>query len=363
MNLQQMASLGWKHTVSAAGEELYLKTGIDLTRPVAFYGLVNERCNVKCRYCEYWRLKEYSEEMTLADWQRALLSIKEFVGTFSISFSGGEPFLKAGFIDLMVWCHDNGISSGVTTNGSALTPRNAAKLVSAHPFNVNISVDAPTAEVHDYLRGSAGLFQRLGDGIGFLAKERDRQRVSFPIIIKPTVNAANFRYLPELVEWTERVGATCISLQPVDRWTPETYGDLWIEENDLPELETVIERLVSMAAAGAPILTPPHVMRLMPDHFRGKAAPADLLPCRVGMRNFFIRSTGSVELCSQGFPAVGNVKTDSARDIWYGATAKEVRRDTLQCERLCLVTCVSQKGLRDKVAMGLRLLAPRKMQR
>jgi hypothetical protein len=33
--------------------------------------------------------------MTIEEWQAALNSIKDFVGTFSINFSGGEPFISA----------------------------------------------------------------------------------------------------------------------------------------------------------------------------------------------------------------------------------------------------------------------------
>jgi MoaA/NifB/PqqE/SkfB family radical SAM enzyme len=75
-------------------------SGHDRTKPVTFYGLVNERCNVKCRHCEYWRLKHYVKEMTIKEWQTALTSIEDFVAQFSINFSGGEPFVKPGFIRL-----------------------------------------------------------------------------------------------------------------------------------------------------------------------------------------------------------------------------------------------------------------------
>jgi len=226
MEILELASLGWKHTVSAIAEEVYLKTGVDSTRPVTFYGLVNERCNVKCRYCEYWRMPNYSDEMTIAEWQTALLSVKDFVGNFSINFSGGEPLIKPGFIDLLGWCRENDIKSGVTTNGSALTRANAAKIVAARPFNINISVDAPTAEVHDYLRGSPGLFDKLSKGIEYLLEERKSQGAEFPITIKPTVNSANFRYLPALVEWAGKMGDLCVTPQPMSRWTPETYDEL-----------------------------------------------------------------------------------------------------------------------------------------
>jgi MoaA/NifB/PqqE/SkfB family radical SAM enzyme len=355
MDKVRLAELAWKHTRNAASEELYLKTGFDTTKPVVFYGLVNERCNVKCRYCEHWRQKHYVDEMSIADWQNALLSIKEFVGKFSISFSGGEPFIKQGFVDLLGWCHEHGISAGATTNGSALTPRNAAKVVAAHPFNINISVDAPNAEVHDYLRGYPGLFDKLSSGIRHLIKERKRQGIDFPIIIKPTVNVRNYRYLPELVKWTEEIGATCVNLQPMGRWTPETYDELWIEEEELPEFQRVVDQLCTMARRGAPIMTSEMMIALMPDHFREKKAPPEVMPCRVGLRDFFIKTNGDVEVCFY-YPSIGNIREQSAREIWYGPKANEIRKQTVACDRLCLFACLSQKTLTDKVKMGLKLL-------
>src|ERR1044072_7289706 len=166
--------------------------------------------------------------MDKREWQRALLSVKEFVGKYSISFSGGEPMMRRGFIDLMAWCRDNGILAGVTTNGSALFPRNVEKLVAAQPFNVNVSVDAPTVEVHDHLRGAPWLFAKLSAGIRMVVAEQKRQSIEFPIIIKPTINLANFRHLPALVEWTSAIGATSINPQPMDHSTPETYDELRI---------------------------------------------------------------------------------------------------------------------------------------
>jgi MoaA/NifB/PqqE/SkfB family radical SAM enzyme len=355
MKAATLARLAYKHTYNHFAEELYLKTGRDLTRPVTFYGLVNERCNVKCRYCEYWRLPKYNDEMSIEQWQAALLSIKEFVGTYSISFSGGEPFIKPGFLDLMAFCHQNGIHSGVTTNGSALNRKNAAKLVDARPFNLCVSVDAPTAEVHDYLRGWPGLFQKLRDGIGFVREERDRRGLSFPIIVKTTVGRKNYKYLPEMVEWVKEVGATALNFQPIDRWTPETYDELWIEQDEHDELQKVADAMLDLKRRGEPIMNSELVISLLVKHFREESAPPEAMPCRVGLRDFFIRTNGDVEVCFF-YPPIGNIKEQSARDIWYGPKAEEIRKQTVACDRLCLYPCLSQKTLGDKVKMGLVLL-------
>jgi MoaA/NifB/PqqE/SkfB family radical SAM enzyme len=355
MDASTLIKLGVKHTVNAAAETVYLKTGRDMTKPVTFYGLFNERCNVKCLHCTYWRLDHYEEELTIEQWKNALLSIKAFVGSYFINFSGGEPFLKKGFLDLLGFCHHNGIQSGLTTNGSALSRSGVEKLVAAHPFNVNISCDAPNAKVHDYFRGSPGLFDKLSEGITFLLEEQARQGIDFPIIIKPTISAINFRLLPDLVKWAEKIGATAINFQPLYRWTAETYNELWIEEESWPELELIIEQLIQMKRAGAPIMNSEEILASTVASFREEKAPLEARPCLVGLRNYFIHSNGDVSLCVS-YPPIGNVREESARDIWYGEKAQKIRKQTIECDQLCLNTCLSQKTLTDKFKMGLKLL-------
>ena len=355
MDLLTLSRLGVKHTESAFAESIRINTGYDMTKPVTFYGIVNERCNVKCRQCEYWRLPQYKEEMTVEQWQNALLSIKQFVGEFSMNFSGGEPYIKKGFVDILSFAHDHGIHCGVTTNGFCMTPENAAKTVAAHPFNVNMSVDAPNAELHNYLRGQPGLFERLSKGIKYLREEQAKQGVKFPITVKPTLNRLNFRLMPELVEWAQNIGATAVNFQPVNRWTQETYEELWVEEEDYADFDNTIKRLIEMKKEGAPIMNSEEVLELMLPHFREEKAPEDVMPCRVGLRNFWVDTRGDVKLCDE-YPVIGNIKEQGAREIWYGQKAMEVREQTLKCGQLCLITCVSQKTIGDKVKMALKLL-------
>ncbi|MFB8796975.1 MAG: hypothetical protein U7126_22750 [Microcoleus sp.] len=53
MDALTLSRLGVKHTKNAVAESLRINTGYDITSPVTFYGIINERCNAKCRQCEY----------------------------------------------------------------------------------------------------------------------------------------------------------------------------------------------------------------------------------------------------------------------------------------------------------------------
>src|ERR1700761_341132 len=92
LNILELTRLGAHHVRNAVAEEIYLRTGRDVTVPVSIYGEVIERCNYKCRYCDYWRRPNYRDEMRLEEWQKALLDLQDFIGHFHIEFSGGEPY-------------------------------------------------------------------------------------------------------------------------------------------------------------------------------------------------------------------------------------------------------------------------------
>jgi len=52
--------------------------------------------------------------------------------------------------------------------------------------------------------------------------------------------------------------------------TRNAVAERHVEDPDLPKLEQVVERLIEMQQRGAPILTPPKILRLFADNFREK---------------------------------------------------------------------------------------------
>jgi MoaA/NifB/PqqE/SkfB family radical SAM enzyme len=346
--------LAMAHARNALAEEIYLRTGTDRTRPISFHALINERCNARCRFCKYWRLPRYAEELTIAEWEEALGGIRDFVGAFHINFSGGEPFLKEGFTRLLGWCSGNGILAGVTTNGAMLDGETCREVMEARPFNINLSVDTADPELHDWLRGCPGLFDTAREGIGRLRRERERVGAPVRIIIKTVINGRNFEGLPALVRWVGEVGADGILFQPVEPLTSEVRRELWIEEEARPHFGEIIEELIAMQEAGAPILSSPAFLRRLELHFRGTSAPEEAGACRVGLRSLHLQPDGAVELCYK-MPAIGNLRTQSVREIWRGPEARARRRETVHCSKLCLCMGGSLLSLREKVAQRLRL--------
>jgi MoaA/NifB/PqqE/SkfB family radical SAM enzyme len=359
MKLSTLAQAAIRHSAHAFSEELYLKAGVDTTKPLAIQGFVNERCNYKCLYCDFWRQSAYVE-MTIPEWCQALQSLKEFIGYYVIQFAGGEPFVKKGFLDLLRFCHLQGIGWGVITNGSVFSPATVRSVIESGPTNIDISVDAASAQIHDQARGVPGSLAKITEGIGLLLEHRREAGAKFPVRIKPTVHLLNFRELPRLVEWTVRIGATTIDFSPVLPWTPEVDSELWIRQpEDLQGLSQIIQQLVAMKRAGAPIETNEKKLRSFPGHFACKPVRHGVSPCRVGMRDYHIRANGDVSVCWL-YPPIGNVKLSSARDIWYGAEAKRRRAQTVACQLFrsvhCANSCINHRTFGQEVERALLML-------
>ena len=341
-------------------EELYIRTRIDMTHPYAIRGLMSRRCNYRCRYCGDWRERDHSEDMTLDQWRQTLLSLKRFIGTYVIQFSGGEPFLYKGFCDLLEFCDANGIMFGMVTNGSFFDQATSRRVVAAGPTNIDISVDGLDPASHDVVRGVPGSFDRISAGMDTLRKEMNSQRRSIPLRIKTTVHARNFRELPDLVRWTEKIGATTIGFQPVRHWTPEVMDELWIQSDaELDELQLIAEELVGLKENGAPIETSRDRIISMPAHFRHEQTDPGLTPCRAGLGDYHIQADGDVYLCWLYEP-IGNAKQQEAREIWHGPEAVTQRRQMINCERLgdrdCAGSCLSRRPLWQEFKRGLLIL-------
>jgi radical SAM protein with 4Fe4S-binding SPASM domain len=347
-NFARLARIAINELGSSIREESYLYLGVDKTKPVMVRALVNERCNYRCASCTYWRLATYKEELTIEQWEGALRSLKDFVGRYAISFLGGEPFLKQGFVRLLEFGHEEGIDCGVVTNGSLLRGETIRRVVAAQPIVLDISVDGPTPETHDVSRGVPGSLAAIERAIGALRDESERQGTTLAIRIKTVLHALNYRSMPDMAAWAVRVGASCVDIHPVVRWSPETYSYLWIGPDRMVELSAVIAELIQQRRARLPIVTSEDQLRSIVDSFLGHEMPPATGRCRAGLRNYVIGSTGDVKVCGS-FAPIGNVREQEARAIWASEEARRRRQQTVECKRGCPVGCYTKRPMADMI--------------
>jgi len=357
MDIGSLAKLGVKHVKNHAAQSVYLHSGVNWTSPTNFCGLVTHQCNLYCGFCFDRKDVDPSKEMNFEEWKQALLSIKTLAGDYFISFSGGEVMLMKWFPDLLQHCADNGIKGGVLTNGTAINEKTAPRLVAADPFELSLSIDGPTPEIHDLIRGRKGAFAMVCKAVSLFRQERDRQGKQFPIIIRCVINRLNFEAAPAMIDLVREIGATAIVFQPVHEigdkvmteWkafaqvsSDSLMDNFWLDTTELDSMDRIKDQLLALKRAGAPIMNTERDLNLLTYHFR-REKPGDMA------------RTCTVHFCHD-WPPIGNLRQQNAREIWYGDHAEDLRAKAIHCDKLCLVNCSTQRTLLEKVSMAMNLL-------
>jgi MoaA/NifB/PqqE/SkfB family radical SAM enzyme len=123
---------------------------------------VTNRCNSRCKTCHIYQKK--SEELGLDEWKQVFQSLGK--APFWTTFSGGEPFLRSDFSDLVCSLYDECRPSiiNIPTNG-LLSDRIPAVVKQITDYCqraqiiINVSMDA-IGETHDAIRGVPGNFEK-----------------------------------------------------------------------------------------------------------------------------------------------------------------------------------------------------------
>lgn len=200
---------------------------------------ITHQCNLKCRGCPFWRLKDAH-----ISFDQALHVMDQFyeAGIRLLIFEGGEPFLWRNkhqqFSSLVREAKKRFFRTGVTTNGT-LPIETEADIVW-------VSIDG-LRDTHDMNRGRT--FDRILSNI---------ETSSHPnILANVTINRLNYKEIPDLVKFlTNRVkGITIQFYYPY----PETEN-LWLPAE---ERLKILDELIELKQAGYPLLDSVSTLRAL----------------------------------------------------------------------------------------------------
>ncbi|CUR61972.1 Molybdenum cofactor biosynthesis protein A [metagenome] len=105
---------------------------------------LTDRCNLRCNYCMPAEgLDWLPTEQTLTDDEvvRLVTIGVERLGITEVRFTGGEPLLRRGLVDIVARTHALGVETSLTTNALGLS-RTAQALADAGLDRINASIDS-----------------------------------------------------------------------------------------------------------------------------------------------------------------------------------------------------------------------------
>jgi radical SAM protein with 4Fe4S-binding SPASM domain len=186
---------------------------------------VNWACNLTCRECwmygdsaaeSTWLEQVQRDNISVEMWQSILDELKaaadESPDTIYLTIMGGEPLMHPQLVELVRRAKTTlpDCNLDMSTNATLLT-RHAEALIAAGIDDVYVSVDGPTAEINDPIRGR-NAYARAIAGLTAL-QEAGRRAGRMPkIALNFTVTGMNYTALPDMVRLSERLGLSEITV-------------------------------------------------------------------------------------------------------------------------------------------------------
>lgn len=305
-------------------------------RPIVVWN-ITRTCNLRCVHC-------YSDSMAAKypgelDWPQMMAVVDDLAAYEipSLLLSGGEPLIHPRFFDLIDYAGSRGVKLTLSTNGTLITPENAALLKAAEVAYVGISLDGIGA-VHDEFRGKQGAFKAAVEG--FAACHDVGQKTGLRLTLtRHTVS--DIERILDFIE-QENIQRVCFyHLVPSGRG-----GALQIlrPEESRHALDTLIDRVDQWNHAGVrrEVLTvtqpadgPYLLLRMKRENHPGLEAAHRLLKWNGGGNNSSGRGVANIDTQGNVHPDqfwqtvnLGNVKRIPFSAIWEGhhpASAEELQ--------------------------------------
>ncbi|WP_216215540.1 radical SAM protein [Amycolatopsis aidingensis] len=191
---------------------------------------VNWACNLSCRECwlygdssseNTWLEEVKKEHISLDMWNGIVDELVAHAPNPSISMMGGEPLMHPQVLELVRQAKTRAPESqlDMSTNGTLL-PRVAEGLVDGGIDIVYVSLDGPTAEINNPIRGRKS-FERVVAGIEALQEATRKAGHGPRIALNFTLTGMNYTSLPGMVRLAEELGVPEVTVDLAMYFTKE----------------------------------------------------------------------------------------------------------------------------------------------
>lgn len=293
-------------------------------RPYVLSHGITARCNLRCRFCEYW--KDPGKEMSTPEILRMLDDAKSFgIGVYNAWTA--EPLMRQDLPEILQYAKGLGLITSLITNGKLLARR-------VHELDdldyLSVSVDG--IDSYKELRGID--LQDVFRGI------RAAGTAGHEVLMNCVISGKNVDELEDLVCLAEELGAQ-ISFEPLNE-SPGIAKEVWEELGirDLPKFQKAIDRLVELKKSGAPIInsiTYLKMIRSLKPEFR----------CHASYIIMHVTADGTIECCRSQKAPLGRV-SDGLLNVWKGSR-KKLKKIAGECEGCLFFGYVENSLLYDMV--------------
>lgn len=271
---------------------------------------LTSRCNQRCGYCyNAWRedngrgVGALPTDELLALVERALAEV-EFE---QVTLTGGEPLARADVFRVLDVCRAAGVTIQMISNGGLVTDALAARLATYPIGFIQITLNAPTAALHDEHVGGEHHAATLA---GIRALVRHGVRVVGCVV----VTRKNAALVGEVLDQFRGLGVTTVALS---RFSPAGFAANQVAEL-LPSRTEVMRALAdgqARAAAGMDIQVTMPVPPCVVEHADYPDVRFGSCPIGTDAQEFALGPRGELRACTLHAEVLGDARTTSLAEL------------------------------------------------
>jgi radical SAM protein with 4Fe4S-binding SPASM domain len=271
--------------------------------PVEYIVETTAKCNLYCPMCPRETHPQPKEDMTDEVFER-LVSQAGKSAEHMMLIGLGEPLLDPQIFRRIEFCHRHSISTLLSTNGTLLDERNAARLLDSPLEQITLSFDGAKKETFEFYRKGAK-FERVRENFVRFSRMKSERKSKLQIVVQMVRMEGNRDEVPEFIRFWRAVPG--------------------VDQVRIKEDETNLMR---------------------PD--AGHAASEWKHPCHYLWRGAaYVKYNGDVYPCCQSYmlngTPIGNLNLQSLTDIWDSGAMQQMRRlhatgrggEIEMCSRCC----------------------------
>jgi len=312
--------------------EIRFANTIVMRKPFQCLLQVTNRCNMRCRFCDFWpNHVSRKEELTIEDYRKLSKDLSRY-GSLLMSIEGGEPMVRDDLAELIEIFAEHHLPI-LFTNGWYVNDE-LAKLFFANGLHqVGVSIDFSTAQKHDGFRGVSGAFDKAVAAVEMFKRYAPRKGAQVHVI--SVLMRDNEDDIEGLLKLSASLGVghqlTLLSNNGYRR----TESVALPERLSADYLLTLRKRYTHLRTFSDYLR---HIETFLHHQTENRVdnSVVDLPSCSAGLQSFNIDHIGNVSACIEKIDkSVGNIKSDSIFECVQRLSNLDQVRGCQDCWTLC----------------------------
>jgi radical SAM protein with 4Fe4S-binding SPASM domain len=274
---------------------------------------ITYRCNNNCSHCYNARPRNYPE-MPVEQWKKVIDKVWD-LRIPHVVFTGGEPTLYNGLVELVAYAEEKGLITGLNTNGRKLADEDFVdSLVKAGLDHVQITLESHDADIRNRMVAAKEAWGETVTGLKNVLASK------LYVMTNTTLLTHNKDSIRETLAFLAEIGVPTVGLNALIYAGKGKDVGTGLHEEELPPLLEVARAMTQSNGQRLIWYTPTQYC-----HFNPLQLDLGVKGCTAALYNMCVEPNGDVIPCQSYYQSLGNLLDKPWNEIWEHPLALSLR--------------------------------------